>query len=588
MRSSGLFSSLDAAMLQNVEQELESVRLPGGETLFHQGDVGDSLYLLVHGRLIVSVAADDRELVVGEVSRGQLVGEMAVLSGEPRAATVRAARDSDLVRFSKQAFERVVEKNPRIMTLISQSLILRLRQASSGSFRATINTIAIVPVHPSIPTAAFTARFLRALSAHGKVVHLTEVGAPAGLDINRVLAEHEQGADYVVYQASLDRPDWTQLCIRQADRILLVAPGDQAPASAVDPKIVEFCETKAPAARELVLLHPDSTARPQGTELWTRALNVKRHHHVHANSDSDHQRLARILTGKGIGLALGGGGAKGFAHIGVLRALAECGVPVDFIGGTSMGSVIAAQFAAGLDWKQMIEINRKGWIEMDPLRDPTLPITALLACRKLDRMIDMMFSDLRIEDLWLKYFCVSSNLTRARTMIHQEGPLKKWVRASTAIPGVATPVIDNGDLLVDGGVLANVPGDVMQKISGGSVIVVDVTPQTDLTIAPGIIEVPSAWKILANRLNPLTKTVRVPTIVDIMMRTAMLASTQSSQEFARSVDLYLCPGLDEFGMFDWKSLNKLADKGYDYARGIIPEWWAQHASRGIQRTQPSI
>jgi NTE family protein len=584
LESSGLFDALDPMILQSVEDELETVRLPGRETLFREGDVGDSLYLLVHGRLIVSVSVNNREHVIGEIARGELVGEMAVLSGEPRSATVRAARDSDLLRFSTRAFERVVEKDPRVMTLVARRLIERLRRVNTGSFRTTISTIAVVPVNPSISTEAFTTQFVSALSEYGRVVCLTDVPDLSGRDLNQVLQDQEQAADFVVYQASPDRPDWMHLCVRQADRILLVARGDQTARASVDPKILELCRAKTRVDAELVLVHPDSTTQPLNTAEWIEALGVQRHHHLRATATDDYKRLVRILTGRGIGLVLGGGAARGFAHIGVLRSLMENRVPVDFIGGASMGSIIAAQFAAGLDWQQMIDLNRKGWIDMDPLRDKTLPLIALLSCRKLDRMIEMMFADLRIEDLWLKYFCVSANLTRAVTMVHHSGPLKKWVRASVAIPGVATPVIDNGDLLIDGGVLNNVPGDVMQKICGGSVIVVDANPQVDLTIDAGITKIPSPWKIIASRLNPLRKSIKVPTIVDIMMRTAMLASTQSSQASARAIDLHLSPPTDEFGMFEWTALNKLADVGYAFAQTIVPAWWADHPSPGVRRT----
>ena len=580
----GLFNAVDSAMLEAIEQELESVRLPGGQTLFSQGDAGDSLYVLAHGRLSVSIAVDGHEQVIGEVGRGQVVGEMAVLTGEPRSATVRAVRDSELIRFSKPAFERVIEKDPRTMTLISRRLISRLRQSNRGTFHARVSTIALVPVHPGVPLKEFAERFVKALSQQGTCAHVSAetAGLPDLSDrhAGSILEEYETRFQYVVYQADAASTEWTQLCIRQADRILLVGRGDQRPGpETISPEIAEFGRAKTTTETQLVLLHPDSSDRPKGTLEWVHALGVdNKYHHVRLGSAPDHERLARILTGHAVGLVLGGGGARGFAHIGVLRAFAECGIPIDFIGGTSMGSVIAAQHAAGFDFETMVAINRKGWIAMDPLRDKTLPVMALLSGRKLDAMIEMMFQDLQIEDLWVKYFCVSANLSQARTMVHQEGPLKKWVRASMAIPGVAPPVFDHGDLLIDGGVLNNLPGDIMKKICGGMVIVVDVSPQKDLTVDSMTERAPTSWEILASRVNPLQETIMVPNVLAIMMRTVMLSSTQTSHEIARDVDLYLRPPIDKFSLFEWKSLEKLADVGYEFARIKLRDWWQQRAA----------
>jgi predicted acylesterase/phospholipase RssA len=298
-----------------------------------------------------------------------------------------------------------------------------------------------------------------------------------------------------------------------------------------------------------------------------------RHHHLRINSAPDFDRLTRILTGNAIGLVLGGGGARGFAHIGVLRAFAEAGIPIDMIGGTSMGSVIAAQHAMGLDFKSMIDINRKGWLDMDPLKDKTVPVMAMLACRKLDGMIEMMFGDTIIEDLWVKFFCVSANLTQAEIMVHQKGALARSVRASMAIPGVALPVFNDGDLLVDGGVLNNLPGDIMRTICGGKVIVVDVSPQKDLTVDPSMLLAPSSSEVIWSKINPLKETIDVPNVLAIMMRTVMLSSTQTSQDIAKKVDLYVRPPIDGFGIFEWKSLDKLAEAGYEFGRKKLAEWW---------------
>ena len=587
--STGLFNVLDQATLQAVERELEWIRLPGGTMLFEQGDSGDSLYVLVHGRLSVSIALPDgQKRPIGEVSRGEIVGEMAVLTGEPRSAGVRAIRDSQLVKFSKEAFERVLGSNPKAMMLIARRLISRLRETSSATYRTTLATFAVVSLSPDIPLGDFARRIAESFSRIGPTLHLNSdllegaIGRSADSTPERPrdervaawLEEQEEKFQYVIYESDAGDSAWTDLCVRQADRVLLVADGGgRADSATAESQIQKLQACKTNARRELVFLHRNGATRPSGTETWIGSLGAEdMHHHIRHETTSDFDRLARIMTGNAVGLVLGGGGARGFAHLGILRAFREVGIPIDMIAGTSMGAVIAAQYALGHDYEEMIELNKKGWLDMDPLKDKTMPVMALLACKKLDAMMEMMFSDVRIEDLWLKYFCVSANLTRAEMLVSRDGPLKKWVRASMAIPGVALPVFDNGDLIVDGGVLNNLPGDVMKGFCGGSVIAVDVSPQKDLAIDPKMTHAPSSWEILWNNFNPAAESMNLPNLLAIMMRVTMLGSTSKSQEVAREVDLYLRPPIDGFGIFEWKSLEKLADAGYEYGIKRLEEW----------------
>src|SRR5205085_1247357 len=153
---------------------------------------------------------------------------------------------------------------------------------------------------------------------------------------------------------------------------------------------------------------------------------------------------------------------RGFAHIGVLRALDEAGIPVDAIGGTSMGAFVGAQRAWGMDWRAMRDFNARCWNELKPLNDYTLPMVSLLAGTSFLREMKRFFGDARIEDLPLDYFCVSSNLTRGEAVTHARGRLWFWMCASMCIPGVAPPLVDEGSLYVDGGVLDNVPLDAMR------------------------------------------------------------------------------------------------------------------------------
>jgi predicted acylesterase/phospholipase RssA len=316
------------------------------------------------------------------------------------------------------------------------------------------------------------------------------------------------------------------------------------------------------AKREVVLVYRPGEV-PTGTDAWIAACGAAAHHHVREGDAGDMRRLVRLLTGRAIGLVLSGGGARGFAHIGVIEALRDAGIPIDAIGGTSMGAVIAAQYATGADPARLRRVNREQWADRNPLKDKTLPVVALLAGHRLERMIDTMFGDRRIEDLWTRCFCVSADLTHAQMRVHDRGPLGRAVRASMSLPGIAIPVHEEGAMLVDGGLLNNLPADVMREMCG-RVIAVDVSPSKDLAIAAPYPPAASGWRLLWGRGAS-----KLPGIGAILMRSVLLGSTRHQQTVARDVDLYLHPPLESYGMFEWTAVEAIADAGYAFARQAL-------------------
>lgn len=318
-------------------------------------------------------------------------------------------------------------------------------------------------------------------------------------------------------------------------------------------------------------------ARPRGTAEWLARRDFEQHFHVHGESSEDVARLARLLTGHAVGLVLGGGGARGFAHLGALRALEEGRVPIDAIGGTSIGAIIGALSALGLDAAASQETCRR---HFTALFDPTLPVVSLLSGRRIGARIEAVMAGADIEDLAIPYFCVSTNLSLARAVVHRRGSLFRAVRSSISLPGILPPISAEGNLHVDGALVDNLPIDVMAEQCGGAVIAIDVSPEQDLRSELDMAAGHSGWRMLWQRLNPFATQLDVPYISSVLMRSAVVASLMRERErhAAEAASLYLKMPVDEWGLLDFELIDAIAERGYEASAAPIREWWATRSA----------
>ncbi|HKQ24231.1 MAG TPA: cyclic nucleotide-binding and patatin-like phospholipase domain-containing protein [Burkholderiales bacterium] len=579
-----LFGPLDETMLQYVEERVEWVRLHAGDMLFAEGDKGEDLFFVLGGRLR-AVSADGR--VLNEMTRGESIGEIALLTGEPRTASVFAVRDSDLVRVSRHAFDEIVATYPAVMQTITRIVIQRLRaKEQRGTGAKTGKCVAVLAAGVRNATAEFTERLVKALDHIGPTLHLStqrldtllnrpgiagaEEDDAAGIRLTAWLDEQESQHQFLVYETDGTLSLWTRRCLRQADEILLVANAGSDPVPGpVEKTLLGTRDGISKARQNLVLLHPDGSNLPTGTSHWFIDRNIQRNFHVRLDTQNDFGRLARCLGDAAIGLVLGGGGARGLAHIGVVRALREAGVPIDMIGGTSMGAVMASLVAMDQDWHQMLETNREAWLRRKPHKEYSLPFISLIRSRRLDSMAQKIWGEIDIEDLWISFFCVSCNLSTSAAMIHERGALWKAIRASASLPGVFVPVLSDGNILVDGGLVNNLPGDVMRERACRTLIVVDVGSEHEFTFKRP--EFPSPLQFLRSRILPFATRIEVPHIVDVLIRTTDVSSSQKTRDVKRNADVCLRPPIDAYGVLQFESLDEITEVGYRYAKAKIEE-----------------
>ncbi len=551
-----IFRDLEPALLEAILEQMEWFALPGGTTLFEAGEMPDALYCVLSGALGAFVkGSDHRPALVGRIFAGETVGEMALMSGNPRSATVIALRDTELARLPRAGFEKLMLSHPRGLLNLSQLIMRRFEtQQRANTHRAIPKTFAIVPADASVSATTFAAQL---------ATELERIGATEWV-WNRRGATHttawfheiERANEFVVYVCDAEPTTWSKLCLRQADAVLIVA---NAHREVRQPEVLQLnSERTAPGRRsEVVLLHEQQIERGHAAR-WLAQDPHRAVHHV--RNPADVGRLARVLTGRAVGVVLSGGGARGFAHIGVLKALREAKIAIDAIGGTSIGAVIAASHACEWSIEEISQRIHRSFVETNPLNDYTIPFIALASGRKVSRLLRREFEDRAIEDLAINYFCVSTNLSSGQISVHRQGSLWRWLRAAVAIPGVLPPVVVKGELFVDGATINNLPVDVMRASGIGRVIGVDVGADRVFTTDSDDSDAPPFWKLFKwfrgrkHRIN----------ILQILWRAGMVNSAANTVARRELSHVLLQPPLEQIDMLNWKSFDRAVQAGYAY------------------------
>jgi len=279
--------------------------------------------------------------------------------------------------------------------------------------------------------------------------------------------------------------------------------------------------------------------------------------------------VARVISGDATGLVLGGGAARGLAALGVYQALDEAGVSIDWVGGTSIGSITAAGIALGWSPEEAIANSRKAFVEGKPFSDFTIPVFALLRGKRMRRLLRTHL-DAQIEDTKIPYYCVSTNLGRGVKNIHTRGSLVDAICASAALPGIIPPAVVNEELTVDGALLDNLPVDIMLQQPVGTVIAVDVSSKVHQKV--DYTELPSPWKVLLGRWLPFARKYRVPSLTTLMLKATEIGTLEHSRQHGKMADLLIDPPVRQFGMMEVKSFDRIVRAGYDRAKELLEGW----------------
>jgi NTE family protein len=542
--------------LATFEEEAEWFSAPAGTPLMIAGEPADGVLFLVSGSLAAFRPVDiGGHQLLGYIRPGEPVGEMALIAREPHTASVFAMRDSEMLKLSPAAFERLIEVHPKLMEHIARLMLARARQLGRSSPRAEPKVYALIATSPTIDLK------LRAKTLQTMLKRLGKSSCIVGDEGQEMESawfdalEHDHDAVFLITPIA-DTP-WFRLCLRQADRIWVLARADARPSIPLLPP-----EEPSPARQfrliDVILLHHGSDRRAATTDEWRMSCDAARLFHWRGLEDADAARLARIVARRSIGLVLSGGGARAYTHLGVIRALREAGLPFDIAGGTSMGAVVAACLAMGWSDDEIELRIRKAFVETNPLGDYVLPVVALTRGRRVEDRLQEHFGETLIEDLNIPFFAVSTDLVSSSVRVHRTGLLRKALRATISLPGILPPVVD-GDhsLLVDGAVLKNFPVDVLKDLHKGPIIGVDAARREGIDVEdfrdpPNF----AGWVAGHGWQSP-------PPIASLLMRAATLAV--DPWEGRSGADLLIAPEMADIDLRDWKRFDEAVAAGYEAA-----------------------
>ena len=524
-----------------------------GAPLYLAGDKADSLYRVEAGRLAVFRPGEEgRTRPLGIVGRGEIVGEMALLRASPRSTTVIALCDSRLRRIGADQLFAEAERNPLLWRDLAAIALMRMRDPDHPVGARPARVIGLSAVSPSVDPHDAACRIAAALRQQGSRAAVIPEGSPA-----EAIDAGSQAHDHLLIPAACG-PGASGRLPGPSDFVeqwlLLADPADPLPPAAA-------AEARPGLLFDLLLV-PGAGGAGQPAR-WASLLGPRRLFTAALGKSADVARIARRLRHADVGLVLSGGGARAFAHIGAVRALREAGVPIDSVAGTSMGALVAA--AVACDWpdEEVDARMRDAFVATSPLDDIAFPMIAMTRGGKVERRLERHFGSRLIESLALPFFCVSANLTRGTPHCHDRGLLAPALRASISLPGILPPVVADGEVLVDGGVLRNLPTDLMRQRHDGRVLAIDVSRARGLS--PEQIAMPPSmarWVIGGSwRCGP--------PIVSILMRSATLAS-RVEQDMARTAaDVVVQPELGAIEIRDWKAYPQAVAAGYAAMRAAL-------------------
>ena len=576
LRGFDAFRGLSRRAFADVARMVRLRAVKRGEVLFSRGEPSGTLFLVATGRFFVFLdpAADP----VAEIGAGEPVGDLAFLTGRPRTATVIAARDSEVMEVSRSSYQTLFERVP----LLQQGLLTRLAERMQAMAptaqplaRSPARTIALCPTGSAPIPDGLVQGLAAALSRHGRTgIVEADPLAHDGEAPEDLLGSLERDCRFVLCPLAPQNPDGegnAGRLLRHCDSVILVGRLADDPRSGCD-RLERACTELFLKRNRTLLLWRETVHAPiTGTPAWLEAHCVELHHHVALDTAGDIERIARFAAGRALGAVFGGSGALGCGHLGLVRAFRDAGVEFDLFGGTSAGAAMAMALATGHSPEDAMDKIEEIFVQKRAMRRFTVPVFSLLDHTVFDRELDAAYAGCEIADLPINAYAVSTNLTRSSLHVHRSGPVWQAVRSSGAIPGALPPfVTDNGELLVDGALVDNLPVSVMRGLKIGPNVLAGFFEDESQHRAVSYESVPGRERLIADIV--LRRKRMFPGLLDVLSRAMLVTSRRSLRETEIGSDLLVhLPTRERMGLLEWRSGRAQEELCYRYVTDLIED-----------------
>jgi NTE family protein len=589
IKSCKIFASIDphSDVFQALVAQFKILNLKSGDIVFTQGDPSHSLFILVSGKLVAIIATvDAKPKIVGHISPIEAVGEMGALSGDPRSLTVKAVEDSQLLALPSETFKKLCHQYPSIMYETLHPVVGRsqrlMQLLSSGEKR---KHIALIPANADVHLGKFEEKLIETVARFKKIALLSETTIRSDADddtrnFEEMISRIEADNVITIYLLKSHETPLAKACWDRIGKLFVIADGN------VKPHLDTFALDKLhntrhliEVRRELILLYKKGVV-PNNTHEWLHKADFFLHHHVRMDYTPDYQRLLRFIRGKPFGIVLSGGGAKGWAHIGALRALLESHIPIDAIGGVSAGAVIGALYALNYNYEETYQHferllgsahNVFSW------KNFTWPAISLFNCEAFTIELEKVFGNKKIENIWLPYFCVTCNLGAYREATHKSGLLWEKCRGSVAVPGLVPPMVINGELHIDGGVVNNLPVNTMREMLGSESKIIAIELMSELVDHNRYNFPPTLTfkEALLAKMRLGYRDYKFPPFLETFIRSLLVGSSARQKENSAAADLLITPDTRSYSMLRLnhrEHQNNLIDLGYQTAFEKLSTW----------------
>ncbi len=572
-----LFSSLDKKSLQTLIPKFTIIHLNAEQILFNQGDPSEFVYILATGKLATLIPLKDNQTkMISAIYPGETVGELGALTNELRTFTVTATKDCILYRLSSKDFVELCHLSPNIlfetlhpMINRSHSIIQKLTTPESHK------NLSIIPANQEIDVRLFIEKFTEQAKKEKNLLVISEWD-PDHQDKNLLQEKIENVqktknlSQTIIFLIQSPHSLLAELALPITDRLTILADGQFQPLIDIDlQQLIKQLQKENVLTLELILFHPPFLKRPSNTHLWLELMNFNMHYHVNITKIAHFKRLFRFILGNPIGLVLSGGGTRGFAHLGAIKALREDAIPIDFIGGCSVGAIVGATFALNESYKKaharFIRIVKKS-TGSTSWKSLTWPIISIFNAKKFTEAQIEAFKEVRIEDLWIPYFCISSNISNCTEDVHRDGILWEKTRASAAIPGFIPPMVINHQIHYDGGLFNNLPVDIMRQFLGAhaKIIAIELNNIPHDAHQYDFPPILNFKQCLLYKLGWSKNKYKFPRFMDTFFKSLLIGSSAKTKINGLAADILVNINLTKFKMLNsnLKQGEKMIELGY--------------------------